>query len=102
MTRLETRPGGRPATQPSPYASVLVRPEAVVYAIRYCLGRATYASADGAALAIEHAELIRARGWADVTVRDIDEMLARPHPASVTTDLDRWREARAALAGPTS
>ena len=78
--------------------NVSVRPEVVLYAIRYTMGRATYASTDGAALCIEHADLIREHGWADVTIRDINSMLAHPHPLASRQECEAWERARDALA----
>ena len=58
-----TRPGDAPVTVPL---------WAVLYAIRYGMGRRTYAHSDAARLVIEHADALRAAGWADTILSDID------------------------------
>lgn len=74
---------------------VTVQPWVVLYAIRYGMGRQSYADSDAARLITEHAAVLVAKGWVDTLARDIEERLLQP--GLTQTDRVKWVSAFAAL-----
>lgn len=75
---------------------------AVLYAVRYGLGRNTAANDTAATLAVQYADLIRASGWADGLLHDITAATqAQQHATRLArwdgTTRARWERAAAAL-----
>lgn len=61
--------------QPKITPPVTVQPWVVLYAIRYGMGRHSYADSDAARLVTEHAKVLAAKGWVETLSRDISERI---------------------------
>lgn len=48
----------------------------VIYAIRYCLSRKTYAFVDGLTLIEQHLDLLIERGWVTSVLADLDDAIS--------------------------
>lgn len=84
---------------------VLVAPEVVVYAIRYGLGRLTYAHSDALELVKAHWPLIVERGWARTTRNDVEAVVQTTtdaHTRNTAREVLEWIDAQPTPEGATA